>query len=115
MQSRSNLYHGGNEGFICEQCGHDVVPLANGSARNHCPMCFYSKHLDQTPGDRSSDCGGLMRPTAVEPHTKKGYQLVHECLRCGAQRRNKLALDDPAQPDRLETLLDMFRANAQGR
>ncbi|WDF05905.1 RNHCP domain-containing protein [Shouchella hunanensis] len=35
---------------------------ANGSYRNHCPFCLYSKHQDIIPGDRASTCGGLMEP-----------------------------------------------------
>ncbi len=115
MQRRSNLYHGGNESFICDHCGQDVLPLQNGSARNHCPFCFYSKHLDRTPGDRGSDCGGLMEPIAVDSHPKKGYQVIHACLRCGMRRKNKLALDDPRQPDGVDTLLEMFRTAAHRR
>ncbi|WP_419962425.1 RNHCP domain-containing protein [Psychrobacillus sp. BM2] len=31
------------------------------SFRNHCPFCLFSKHLDNYPGDRSSECQDLMR------------------------------------------------------
>ena len=33
-----------NTQFTCEHCGMVVEPLENGSYRNHCPSCLYSKH-----------------------------------------------------------------------
>lgn len=92
----------GNAGFLCEQCGAEVPPVSNGSYRNHCPYCFYSKHLDVAPGDRSSACQGLMEPLAVVHHGRKGYQIIHRCTVCGEVRRNRivtagLAPDDAEQ------------------
>ena len=54
-----------NSQFLCEQCGRHVLPLSNGSYRNHCPFCLFSKHVDILPGDRASDCGGLMEPVGL--------------------------------------------------
>ncbi len=83
------------EPFICEHCGVSVSPIEHGSYRNHCPRCLYSKHVDdQGPGDRASDCGGLMRPTGLDHDGKKGWMIVHECERCGKQIPNKAAPDD---------------------
>lgn len=93
-----------NEGFICVHCGMAVLPSSS-SCRNHCPHCLHSVHLDRHPGDRGSDCQGLMIPIAVEYHSKKGYQIVHRCERCGVIRKNVAALNDPLQPDELDTLL----------
>lgn len=95
---------GTNQGFVCAHCGAAVPPLANGSYRNHCPACLHSLHVDVHPGDRASDCGGLLVPIGVEQSGKKGWVIVHRCERCGAVRRNKAALDDPAHPDDLEVL-----------
>lgn len=95
---------GTNQGFECAHCGADVPPLANGSYRNHCPFCLHSQHVDVFPGDRASDCGGLLEPVATMLDGKKGWIVVHRCARCGAERRNKAALDDPACPDDLEAL-----------
>jgi hypothetical protein len=64
--------------------------LTNGSYRNHCYRCLYSIHVDETPGDRRSRCGGPMRPVGVV-RSKKGWQIVHRCLACGAVRRNRVA------------------------
>ena len=73
--------------------------LTNGSYRNHCPDCLWSLHVDEhRPGDRDSQCGGLMRAVAVRHHSAKGYQLVHRCERCGATSVNRVALHTE-QPD----------------
>jgi hypothetical protein len=93
-----------NTGFVCGNCGIEVVPVSDGSYRNHCPFCLYSKHVDVLPGDRQSDCGGLMEPVGVYYHTKKGYQIRHRCLVCGAQQSNKAALET-VQPDDFDLLI----------
>jgi DNA-directed RNA polymerase subunit RPC12/RpoP len=81
--------------FICAVCGADVPPLGY-TARNHCNRCLCSLHLDVNPGDRLSDCGGVLRPVAVEPHARKPgvMQIVHKCAKCGKFRRNIVARDD---------------------
>lgn len=89
-----------NTGFICEQCGSQVLPLTNGSYRNHCPFCLYSKHVDNKMGDRLSQCRGLMSPIDLTYTSKKGYQLTHECQSCGKRQKNKVA-KDTIQPDEL--------------
>lgn len=82
-----------NTCFICEKCGETIYPLTNGSYRNHCPFCLYSKHLDIFPGDRASKCHGLMEPVDLAYSSKKGYQLIHKCEDCGKIGKNKIALD----------------------
>lgn len=58
--------HPCGESFTCRNCGYPVIPAGAGSDhRNHCPNCLCSVHLDIEPGDRESDCGGLMEPVAV--------------------------------------------------
>jgi hypothetical protein len=89
-----------NTAFQCENCGAAVTSLNNGSFRNHCPECLYSKHLDIFPGDRANGCHGLMKPVAIDYSSKKGYQLVHECTVCHQISRNKAAVDC-MQEDRL--------------
>ena len=98
---------GRNEGFVCTVCGAVVPPLANGSCRNHCPACLHSLHVDVMPGDRASDCGGVLAPVAAERSGKKGWVIVHRCERCGEVRRNKAALDDPAWPDDQDRLVEL--------
>lgn len=100
-----------NCGFVCENCGTRVAPVTNGSYRNHCPACLYSKHVDILPGDRLNHCRGLMRPIGLAYKPKKGYQIVHECLSCGARRANRAAVDT-VQPD---DLVGWLRALHGGR
>lgn len=74
------------EDFTCDQCGFSV---AGDGYTNHCPQCLYSKHVDIHPGDRLSDCGGLMKPVWVE-YERQEYVITHECIKCGHKKRNKM-------------------------
>ncbi len=52
-------------------------------------------HLDaNSPGDRLSNCHGLMEPFTIEISGKKGWQIGHRCVLCGHQIRNITAEDD---------------------
>lgn len=83
-----------NEAFKCENCGKKNPPL-QGSCRNHCKYCLYSKHVDkETPGDRESECKSLMKPTDADYDGKKGYLIIHRCEGCKKEIRNKCAEDD---------------------
>lgn len=78
-----------NTSFVCEHCG-TVVPMhKQGSFRNHCHHCLYSKHLDINPGDRLNTCYGLMKPIGIRYHKKKGYQIKHQCSSCNYITYNK--------------------------
>ncbi len=109
MSQRRNFVGRTNEGFVCGRCGLHVQPLAGGF-RNHCPRCLWSRHVDEVPGDRAAHCGGLMAPVRVEPDAKRGWMIVHRCLRCGATRRNRAALGDRHQPDSYDALLAVARS-----
>jgi DNA-directed RNA polymerase subunit RPC12/RpoP len=98
-----------NTGFTCENCGRQVLPLSNGSYRNHCPHCLYSKHVDEKPGDRRKNCGGLMQPVGVTYKSGKGLQIIHRCLACGAEKVNKVA-GDTSQPDDIEALAGLMQS-----
>lgn len=78
-------------GFVCENCGFEVMPLVK-TSRNHCPRCLCSVHIDINPGDRASDCGGLLVPVASSPDPQKGYIITHKCKKCGDIRRNRAAI-----------------------
>ncbi|MDR2984709.1 MAG: RNHCP domain-containing protein [Nocardiopsaceae bacterium] len=93
---------------MCDNCGTPVAPLTNGSYRNHCPVCLWSKHVDLKPGDRASDCLGLMRPERMDHRSGKGLVIIHRCLRCGFSRVNRIA-SDSAQPDDIGSLTDLMR------
>ncbi len=89
------------EPFTCEHCGANVQPLGRGTYRNHCPHCLYSKHVDRDgPGDRASQCQGLMKPAGLDYRSGKGWMIRHECERCGKRIVNK-----PAPDDHLDLLL----------
>ncbi len=91
---RRFIAQGTNQAFICTHCGKDVPALDNGSYRNHCPFCLYSLHVDINPGDRANTCQGVLEPIGVDYSGKKGWIILHRCLRCGEIRRNRAALDD---------------------
>ena len=93
-----------NTGFICENCGREVLPVTDGSYRNHCPFCLYSKHVDVVLGDREERCGGLMKPVGLIYKSGKGFQLVHRCLKCGEEKVNRVA-ESSIQPDEIVELL----------
>ena len=82
-----------NTSFKCSNCGNIVPPVTNGSYRNHCPFCLYSLHLDINPGDRLSNCHGLMKPIGLTYSGNKGWQIQHLCLSCGVKKVCKVATD----------------------
>lgn len=81
-----------DENFICEVCGREVKKL-NYTARDHCPHCLCSLHVDVFPGDRACECHGVLRPIGIEKN-KKGMQIVYRCEKCGAIKKNIVAADD---------------------
>jgi hypothetical protein len=100
-----------NRGFECIVCRRRVKPLTNGSYRNHCPFCLASVHLDIIPGDRRSACSGVMDAIALR-HSKKGWQILHRCQRCGIEKLNRVA-GDPNQPDDIEALIRLVSEDAR--
>lgn len=84
-----------NETFSCEHCGREVTLHPTGSARNHCPYCLYSKHVDEDfPGDRAAVCHGLMEPVGIDYRKNKGDMIRHKCTKCGKEMLNVVAPDD---------------------
>ena len=78
------------EDFTCDVCG--TVVHGNGYT-NHCPNCLSSKHVDINPGDRASDCHGVMEPIEMEIRHGQEY-VIQRCERCGHTRANKVASND---------------------
>ena len=68
-----------DENFICEHCGKEVSKLEY-SARDHCPYCLYSKHVDINPGDRANPCKGLLRPIDIEKF-KDTYKIIYNLIK----------------------------------
>ena len=70
-----------DEKFICENC-HNNVDILGYTARDHCPNCLYSKHVDIFPGDRENECKGLLRPIGIQKF-KDTYKIIYKCQKCG--------------------------------
>lgn len=66
------------EDFICEHCGEKV--LGSGYT-NHCPICLWSKHVDNNPGDRANQCQGLMKPLGLIIKGKETV-IIQACVKC---------------------------------
>ena len=98
-----------NEAFSCAACGHSVPP-ATGTARNHCPECLASVHLDVMPGDRAANCGGVMDAIGYDVGAGGKITLVFRCRSCAAVGRNKAIQKDP-EPDSLVRILELTGTN----
>lgn len=81
-----------DEEFICENCNKQISKLKY-SARDHCPYCLYSKHVDINPGDRMNTCKGLLKPIGIEKF-KNSYKIIYKCTLCGEIHKNIMASDD---------------------
>ena len=75
--------HPCNEPFICKNCGRLVVETGAGT-----------QHLDDEPGDRAANCGGVMEPVAVWIQKNGEWKLIHRCKICGVLHSNRIAADD---------------------
>ena len=81
-----------DESFVCGHCGKDV-PIGDVMIRDHCPFCLWGRHLDNIPGDRAADCGGLMRPLSFS--VAGGVRWIHyECTQCSHMFRVRSHPDD---------------------
>lgn len=81
--------------FICVSCGKAVKNTGAGSRyRNHCPHCLSSLHLDNIPGDRAAQCGGIMDAIGIWAREDGEWALIHRCRKCGHLSSNRIASDD---------------------
>lgn len=91
----ADMYSDSIESFTCKACGEIIKQEGAGSRhRNHCPKCLSSLHLDNTPGDRQSECGGLMDAVGIWVRGDGEWALVHRCKSCGILHSNRIAADD---------------------
>lgn len=81
-----------DENFICENCNKSVKKLKY-TARDHCPYCLYSKHVDINPGDRLNTCKGMLKPVKIEKF-KNTYKIIYKCEKCKSLHKNIMANDD---------------------
>ena len=86
----------GSESFKCGHCKAFIGPTVSGGRhRNHCPLCLYSRHVDdRQPGDRACTCRSLMAPIGTFNRPKGEQVILHLCLGCGVERYNRVAADD---------------------
>jgi ribosome biogenesis GTPase len=83
------------ENFICKSCGTVNTPDGAGTRhRNHCKNCLSSVHLDDEPGDRASECRGVMEAIGVWVKNNGEWSLIHRCRVCGELESNRIAADD---------------------
>ena len=82
-----------DEEFECDVC-HKKVPVLGYTARDHCPFCLASKHVDVNPGDRACTCRGTLKAVAIDFAKKDTLKIVYRCEKCGVLKRNKTAKDD---------------------
>lgn len=81
-----------DESFVCEKCGKKVKKLGY-TARDHCPYCLYSKHVDINPGDRNNSCKGMLEPVGIEKF-KDSFKIIYLCEKCHKTHKNIMAKDD---------------------
>ena len=81
-----------DENFICDVCKKNVNKLGY-TARDHCPYCLSSKHVDIFPGDRENKCKGILIPIGIEKF-KDTYKIIYKCEKCGSLHKNIMAKDD---------------------
>lgn len=81
-----------DESFVCENCGKKVKKLGY-TARDHCPYCLYSKHVDINPGDRNNSCKGMLEPVGIEKF-KDSFKIIYLCEKCHKTHKNIMAKDD---------------------
>lgn len=89
-----------NESFVCINCNKKVKSHPS-SCRDHCNDCLFGLHVDIDPGDRASDCKGILEPVGVRKKNGK-EQIVYRCEKCKEVRYCKVALDDD-----FEVMLDL--------
>jgi rubrerythrin len=94
------------EDFVCENCGE---PVKGGGYTNHCPNCLYSKHVDINPGDRLSECGGMMKPVALKKG-RKGFTITFVCEKCGQIKKNRTA-----ENDNMEIIIELSKGKYPGK
>lgn len=81
-----------DEKFSCIVCGEEVKELKY-TARDHCPKCLCSRHVDIYPGDRACKCKGILEPIGIEKY-RDTFKIVYKCSKCGEIKRNIAARDD---------------------
>ncbi len=93
MSSKHRRHENGD--FTCIHCRQAIPATALGTShRNHCPICLWSRHVDDQPGDRASPCRAPMEPIAIEVRRGGEWAILHRCTGCHTLKANRIAGDD---------------------
>ena len=63
--------------------------------------------MDNNPGDRQAQCGGLLNPVAWSQNKKKGYVIHYVCQGCGMKKVNQFLQNDAFMADDFHRLLEL--------
>ena len=84
-----------DQAFECLHCGA-AVEAGGRPVRDHCPACLRSQHVDVVPGDRASDCQGILDPIGAQQRSG-AWVIRYQCRSCGHLQNNRAHPgDDPA-------------------
>ncbi len=61
--------------------------------------------MDVNPGDRASKCRGMMKPIGIYTLGKKGFVILHECVKCGHRQKAKAITNDANASDDFDIIL----------
>jgi hypothetical protein len=90
-QIRKNPIHR-DESFLCSICKRSV-DKGKVQIRDHCPYCLHGIHLDIIPGDRASDCKGVLVPQSLETTNAQTW-ITYVCKTCNYIFRVRSHPDD---------------------
>jgi hypothetical protein len=98
------------ESFSCSNCGHFVE--GNGYT-NHCPVCLWSLHVDNNPGDRQNQCLGKMKPIDFIFKNGSVDSILHKCQTCGIEKKNKISEQD-SQTEIIKQIKQISESKTKG-
>lgn len=106
--ARALIRQSRRQSFRCIHCRNEVPTEALGTKhRNHCPLCLWSRHVDESVGDRKSSCLSSMKPIGLSIKEDGGeLMIIHKCVRCSKICRNRIAADDNTV-----SVLDLFESS----
>ena len=90
-QIRKNPIHR-DESFVCCVC-HKPVEKGSIQIRDHCPFCLHGLHLDIIPGDRASDCLGVLKPHSIQSSNVQNW-ILYTCQKCNYEFRVRAHPED---------------------
>ena len=89
------------ENFVCIRCRYNVI---GDGYTNHCPVCLYSLHVDINPGDRQSECNGLMQPIDIMTQGGQPSDIIYQCQKCKVIKKNLIN-----DRDSIDSIIDIMK------